>query len=312
MSRKVKIAHKKNTENVSVKKESTNQKFRNNGPGSKWDKSQIKDFFLHPISLAVISAGLTLLWVYIFENMLVQYVPSWLYILSLLVATFIVATLFSNAFSQDDQRKAVKRTPFVVIIIIQFLPLIDMAKFDEAGTTLEWINIENGATYHRPANKTNKDSKGEYFFDPRSGDTCRRATDHWLEVYEEKNYTPRRVYVITYDTLINEVYSARDADKDGVLRTNVYGYDLNKLENPEVVIINLKTGDENSVVIGHVNTCKYIYASYRQPEARYKYKDRVTKNLETSIPLTFKGHYSTKAQVLVLDKKRVRQSLAQN
>lgn len=276
-----------------------------------WSKDELKSFFFHPIALAVYSVIATFFWVSFFENQLVQYVPTWVYIASLFVSTFILFTFLSKAFAEDDQRRAVKWTPIVLILILQFLPLIDMAKFDKSGETLQWINIENGTNYHRPVNEIHEDNKGEYFFDPINGDTCRKATDHWKQVEKRKNPVSKSVHITTYDTLINEVYSSHDADKEGVLYTNVYGYDLNKLNNPEIVITNLRTGGKNSVVIGHVNTCVDIYASYRQPEARYKYKDQVTEKLNLSIPLTFKGKSEIKVQVLVLETQRVRQSLAQ-
>jgi len=300
MNKKPKVAH----EGVQSNKNKTDTK--------KMDKF-LKWFNLkYNIVIAILVIIGSIIWFSFFKN-LIQYMHPWLYLVMLFIATYVVSTFFSKAVKdgEEKKRKLVKWLPILLVFVFHFLPSLDRANFSPEGNTLNWINIENGTTYHRFANEIHEDAKGEYFFDPQTGDTCRKNTDHWIQVYKKKNYIPKSVYVTEYDTLFNETYSSQNADREGVLYTNVYGYDLNKLENPEVVIINLKTGDENSVVIGHVNTCVKIYASYRQSEARYRYKDKIVKNLELSIPLTFKGS-ATKAQVLVLEKKRVRQVLAQN
>jgi hypothetical protein len=278
----------------------------------KFEKFQnyLKKFDNYIIAVAVLVASF--IWFSVFKG-LVQYMPVWAYLPLLFISTLVVSSFFSKipSESQDRKRRLIKWLPILLVFVFHFLPALDMAKVSNSGEKLEWINIENGKNYHRPANKVHEDGKGEYFFDPITGDTCRKATNYWREVYRERSHTPVSVYVTKYDTLINEVYSSRDANSQGVLRTNVYGYDLNKMRNPEIVITNLKDGDESSVVIGHVNTCVDIYASYRNPEARYRYKTQVVKNLDLSIPLTFKGS-ATKARVLVLEETRVRQNLAQN
>ncbi|MFP4514528.1 MAG: hypothetical protein ACLFNO_00805 [Parcubacteria group bacterium] len=305
MSKRPKLAHEvgKTTETES-KKTSKKEKL-------------IKFFqwpgFKNNVVIAILVIIGTIIWFYTFQN-LIQYMAPWLYLVVLFVATFVVSTFFSRIFNDHEQkkRKLVKWLPILLVFVFHFLPSLDRANFNPNGDVLNWINIENGEIFHRPSNEIHEDNKGEYFFDPITGDTCRKATDHWLEVYREKNPASMSVYVTEYDTLINEIYSSHDANSEGILRTNVYGYDLNKLESPEIVIINLKSkGAQNSVVIGHVNTCVDIYASYRQPEARYKYKDKVVKNLDLSIPLTFKGP-ATKAQVLVLEKTMVKQTLVSN
>jgi|GEM_PF-2612695 hypothetical protein len=294
-----------------IQENNGSSKEENNGP-SKTVKFFKSIPFKNNVVIAVLVIIGTIIWFYFFQN-LIQYLHPWVYLVVLFVATFVVSTFFSKIFKdcEEKKRKLVKWLPILLVFIFHFLPALDRANFDTEGEVLNWINIENGEMFHRPSNDIHEDTKGKYFFDPLTGDTCRKATDHWKEVYRERSHTPVSVYVTKYDTLINEVYSSRDANSQGVLRTNVYGYDLNKLRNPEIVIINLKEGGANSVVIGHVNTCVDIYASYRNPEARYRYKDRVVKNLDLSIPLTFKGP-ATKARVLVLKETRVRQSLAQN
>jgi hypothetical protein len=304
MNKKPKVAH----ENHERAEAQSNQ----NKTGTKKIDKFLRWFSLeNNIVIAILVIIGSIIWFSFFKN-LIQYLEPWLYLVVLFVATYVISTFFSKAVKDGEgkKRKLVKWLPILLVFIFHFLPVLDRANFNSEGEILNWINIENGTIYHRSSNEIHEDINGDYFFDPVTGDTCRRATNHWRMVYKKKNYTPKSVYITKYDTLFNEIYSSQNADREGVLYTDVYGYDLNKLENPEVIIINLRTGNENSVVIGHVNTCVKIYASCRNPVARYRYKDKVTKNLELSIPLTFKGA-ATKAQVLVLEKKGVRQVLAQ-
>ncbi len=140
-----------------------------------------------------------------------------------------------------------------MVFVFSFLPSLDRANYNPDGQVLNWINIENGMTYHRPVNEIHEDDKGMYFFDPKTGDTCRKATDHWVQVYKDRNYIPRSVYTTEYDTLVDKVYSVKDANRKGYIRTHVYGYDINNVENPVFVIINLRGEDERSVVTAKVD-----------------------------------------------------------
>jgi hypothetical protein len=261
-----------------------------------------------------IIAGLVIigsvLWFLLFRN-LIQYLPSWAHLIVLFVSTYVVSSFFSKAVKDGDEkkRKLVKWLPILLVFVFTFLPSLDRANYDPNEEVLNWINIKNGRRYHRPANEIHEDDKGMYFFDPKTGDTCRKATDHWIQVYKDKNYTPRSIYTTEYDTLVDKVYSVNDANRKGYIRTHVYGYDINNVENPVFVIINLRGEDERSVVTAKVDGEQKIYASYRHPVAKYRYAKKVCKNEDLSIPIDIKG--DSKARVLLLNEKRVRQGLAQ-
>lgn len=297
MKRKPKVAHEgaqSNQENTDTKKFAKFLKWFN---------------LKNDIVVAILVIIGSIVWFYLFKN-LIQYLSPWLYLVVLFIATYVVSTFFSKAVKdgEEKKRKLVKWLPILLVFIFHFLPSLDKANYNPEGNTLNWINIENGRTYHRFANEIHKDAKGEYFFDPKTGDTCRRATNYWRLLYKKKNHTARRVYTTEYDTLVDKVYSVNDAKK-GYIYTQVYGYDVNSLSNPVIVVINLQGKDDSSVVIAYVDGDKKIYASYRNPVAKYRYTKKICKNIDLSVPIAIKG--DSRARVLLLDEKRVRQSLAQ-
>lgn len=272
------------------------------GPDSFWT-------YLIITGLVIVSS---LIWFNIFEG-LIQYLPPWAHLISLFVSTYIISSFFSKVVGDNEEkkRKLIKWVPILLVFIFNFLPSLDQAKVDSNGETLQWINIENGMIYHRSNNEIHEDRKGEFFFDPiNNGDTCRKATEHWRGVYRKNNPVSKSVYVITYDTVVDKIYTKEDLNKDGYIRTHVYGYDINALENPEIVIINLKGKDDSSVVIARVKKSKKIYASYRNPVARYKYVEKMCTDVAASVAIDING--DSRARVLLLNKKRVRQGLAQN
>lgn len=267
--------------------------------------------FNNVLVIAVLVIIGTIIWFAVFDKILVQYLPAWAYLIVLFVSTFIVSTFFSKAVKDDKekQRKLVKWMPILLVFIFNFLPSLDRANFSPEGEVLNWINIENGMIFHRPSNEIHQDSKGEYFFDPITGDTCRKATEHWREIHDEKSHndfsTP--TYITEYDTLVDKVYSVEDLNEDHYINTHVYGYDINALQNPIIVVINIKGEDDSSVVIARVKKDKKIYASYRNPVVKYKYTKELTTDVDASVAIDIKG--DSKARVLLLNKKRV---IAQN
>ncbi|HKK54416.1 MAG TPA: hypothetical protein VJ926_02775 [Patescibacteria group bacterium] len=252
---------------------------------------------------------------------LVKYLMTYVYetegirITAIILITFITATIAARAFKDSMVKKIIYAVSVLAVIFVFLLPeKLSSAFYDEEGTPLMWINTQNGSTYERAAYDVKVDELGDFFIDPQTGDTCRRATNHWVQVYKDKNYTPssvhESVYVTEYDTLIDKVYSVKDANSKGFIRTHVYGYDINNVENPVIVIINLKGKDERSVVTAKVDGDQKIYASYKYPVVKHRYSEKICKNLDLSIPIDIKG--DSKARVLLLNEKRVRQVLAQN
>ena len=249
----------------------------------------------------------TIIWVSMFSS-LIQYMPAWMYWVALFISTFLLSSVFSKIPSDSKTRikRAIRWLPIVYIFIFVFMPSLDQARFDSRGKELQWINIETGDIFHRAKSKVYEDNKGEYFFDPITGDTCRRATDHWEGVYESKKPNTKVVYHAVYDTVVDKTYSIQDINKDGYIKTHVYGYDINSLKNPEIVVINYS--NDESVVIARVKKDKKIYASYRNPVASHRYS-KLCQDVDASVAIAIKGN--AKARVLLLDKKRVRQVLAQ-
>ena len=269
----------------------------------KFEKFQnyLKKFDNYIIAVAVLVASF--IWFSVFKG-LVQYMPVWAYLPLLFISTLVVSSFFSKipSESQDRKRRLIKWLPILLVFVFHFLPALDMAKVSNSGEKLEWINIENGKNYHRPANKVHEDGKGKYFFDPITGDTCRKATDRWNQE-KIKKPQPKYSYTNVYDTIVDKIYTSADINRKGYISTHVYGYDINQLENPEVVVINLTGKDDNSVILAYVEK-DVIYASYRNPVARYRYTKTLCKNVGVSVPIEIKG--DSKARVLLLDKKRVK------
>jgi hypothetical protein len=274
-----------------------------------WWNNPENSFFVSLIILGLVIVG-SWIWFGFFKG-LIQYLPSWAHLIVLFVSTYVVFSSFSKVVkdSEKKKRKLIKWLPILLVFIFYFLPSLDLAKVDPNGKTLEWINIKNGTTYHRPVYEIHEDSMGKYFFDPRTGDTCRRATDYWKQVQKRNKPISKSVYITTYDTLVDKVYTVKDLNKDGYIRTHVYGYDINDLDNPEIIVINLKGKDDRSVIIARVKKTKKIYASYRNPIARYKYTDKICQDVDGSVVIDIIG--DSKARILLLNQKRVKQSLAQ-
>jgi len=177
----------------------------NSGSGkmlSKIKKIDFKNIFV----VGAITVIATLIWLYFFES-LIHFLPNWIYLGVLFLSTFIVFTFFSKIFEDEDEkkRKVVKWTPILVVFVIVFLPSLDKANFNEEGKILNWVNIENGKRYHRPASEVYEDSKGRYFFDPKTGDTCRLATERWLKTVKQKKGVNVVTYVSVYETIVDKI-----------------------------------------------------------------------------------------------------------
>jgi hypothetical protein len=108
---------------------------------------------------------------------------------------------------------------FHVFVVSRF----NLRNFDENSKSLRWINTVSRRIYRKSISAIFEDRWGEYFLDPQTGDTCRRATKEDLfPVYEEEKIE----YESVCDTLFNKTFSKKGEYSSGILWCDIKRGDI--------------------------------------------------------------------------------------